>query len=285
MKYKVSEPKTLLAALNELFPDSSNSTLRKLLKNKRVMVGKDIVVNANYLLSEGEEFAIVTPIVKTPLGLSILYQDKDIVVINKPEGMLSVPLDKGEAIHALGVLRKHFDTKEIYVVHRIDRETSGVMIFARNEEAKTYLLEMFKKHDFHRVYLAVAKGNMREESGTWKSRLVELSNLDVVRTEDPTIGQEAITHFRVIRRVEGLTYLELTLETGKKHQIRVHCKDSGHPILGDKRYGAFEVGVRRMMLHAYQLEFIHPFTQKQMSFTARIPGAFDKLVGGLPESK
>ena len=140
---------------------------------------------------------------------------------------------------------------------------------------------MFKKHAFRRVYIAVVKGCVKEDCGTWKSRLVELSNLNVVKTHDPTKGKEAITHFRVIKRIEGLTYLELTLETGKKHQIRVHCKDSGHPILGDKRYGVFQEGISRLMLHAYQLEFIHPFSHKKMSFTASVPGIFDKLVDGI----
>ncbi|MBN2479841.1 MAG: RluA family pseudouridine synthase [Parachlamydiales bacterium] len=278
IKYLVKEPIQLIDALKEVYPDSSTKTIRDMLKNKRVSVDNIISVKANILLNKGQ--LVIVGSIKKPLphGLQIIYDDKEIIIVNKPEVLLSVPLDNGEGTNILNILRRHFDTSEIFAVHRIDKETSGVMIFAKGEKSRRILDEMFKNHDFKRIYLAIVKGYVTKDSGTWKSNLIELKDFQVKSTTRENEGRTAITHFSVIKRSKNFTFLQLELETGRKHQIRIHCKDANHPIVGDKRYGSKSLDpISRICLHAYKLEFIHPFTKKHMSFSAPIPVRFSSL--------
>lgn len=275
--YKISTNATLLDALKKIYPDSSNVTIRNLIKKRRIYVDNILRVNAKEII-EKDQILSIYPIVKTnPYGIKIIFEDEDILVINKPEGLLSVPLDKVETENALSILRRHFGTKNIFVVHRIDKKTSGVMMFAKNQQAIDKLNLMFKNHELKREYLAVVEGNLKENEGIWKSHLVENKEYNVRSVNDENDGKIAITHFSVIRRSKNFTYLRLNLETGRKHQIRVHCRDAGHPILGDKRYSPLSSPISRMCLHACLLEFLHPITGKKMSFSAPIPQTFKKL--------
>ncbi len=277
-KYIVEKPIKVLDALKEMYPDSSNQTLRNLLKHKRISVNSEIIVKANFLLELGSEITIGQQTQSISYGIEILHEDKDILVINKPEVLLSVPLDTKKTSNALDILRNFYNTSQIFAVHRIDKETSGVMIFAKGIRSMHILNRMFKLHDFKRVYLAIVKGYMKEASGTWKSRLIEKKNLDVKSTTNPEEGKDAITHFTVLRRSKNFSYLKLELETGRKHQIRVHCKDARHPILGDKRYSdGSEEANTRICLHASLIEFSHPITQKLMSFSSPLPSRFTKF--------
>jgi tRNA pseudouridine32 synthase/23S rRNA pseudouridine746 synthase/23S rRNA pseudouridine1911/1915/1917 synthase len=214
--------------------------------------------------------------------LKVLYEDRSLVATDKQMGLLSVPLDEGDSKrHALGMLQDHFQTNQIYAVHRIDRETSGCLLFARGKESEWKLKNLFEKHDLKRVYFAIVEGRMKQKGGTWKSRLLELESLQVVESEE---GRDAITHFEVIKHSPKYTYLKLTLETGRKHQIRVHCSSAGHPVLGDARYGCSEDPIRRMCLHAQYLELVHPFTEKLLKITSPLPAAFKKLTTGFSSS-
>jgi tRNA pseudouridine32 synthase/23S rRNA pseudouridine746 synthase/23S rRNA pseudouridine1911/1915/1917 synthase len=172
------------------------------------------------------------------------------------------------------MLRDHFQTEQIFAVHRIDRETSGCLLFARGKEAEGKLKELFEKHALKRVYFAIVEGRMQKKVGTWQSRLLELESLHVVESDT---GREAITHFSVLKHSPKYTYLKLTLETGRKHQIRVHCSAAGYPVLGDTRYGASEDPIRRMCLHARHLELVHPFTGKMLMIESPVPTAFKKI--------
>ncbi|MFA6119180.1 MAG: RluA family pseudouridine synthase [Parachlamydiales bacterium] len=279
LKKEITEQISLLNALKLFYPDSSNKTLRDILNNKRVSVDNVVCYKANLLLNPGQIVSIGPIIKPLSFGLKILFEDKHIVIINKPLVLLSVPTDTNKEANILSILRKYFKTNEIFAVHRIDKETSGVMIFAKGEECQEKLDEMFKNHDFKRVYHAIVQGNVINDEGTWESRLVELGNFQVVSTKNEEEGKLAITHYKVLKRSKNYTYLELTLETGRKHQIRVHCKDFGHPIAGDKRYGTKGCDpISRICLHAYLLEFIHPFTNKKMAFVAQIPSRFEKVI-------
>lgn len=242
-----------------------------------MVVRGDVIVRADFEVEDTESVIVASAKRKSPPGIEILYSDSDIIVINKFEGLLSVPLEKTSSVHALGLLREQFNTKQVFAVHRIDRETSGVMIFARNNKSMAKLLAMFKDHAFTREYLAIVMGRIFKKEGTWKSRLVEKNNFDVVSTQCSSQGKMAVTHYSVIRRSKNFSFLRLRLETGKKHQIRVHCNEAGHPIVGDKRYAPFCNPIFRMCLHANLLEFVHPMTGKKMSFTAPLPRKFSGL--------
>ena len=269
---------TVREALAHLYPDSSRRTLQNWLNSGRFSVGKRLLKRENEQLEEGQVISskenFQAP--KVP-GIKILYEDRYLVAIEKPTGLLSVPLDEGAyARHALGLLRKHLRTDAILAVHRIDRDVSGVLLFAKGKESQEKLKLLFEAHDLHREYFAIVQGRVAQEEGTWESTLTELPNFDVVESTD---GKDAITHYKVVRRSQKYTYLQIVLETGRKHQIRVHCQMAGHPVVGDSRYGATENPIRRLCLHSTKLEFIHPFTKKPLSFSSPIPLSFQTLGG------
>jgi len=280
LKKITSEPITLLDALKQMYPDTSISKLRNFLKNKFVSIDGTIAIKANILLSENQEILVSKKSFtdKIPYGVKILYNDPHLLIISKPEVLLSLPLDKGLAPNALKILQTHFHTKSIFAVHRIDKETSGIMVFAKTLKTKELLNKMFKKHDLKRQYLAIVQGYVKENKGIWKSNLLERNEFEVVESNDSGVGKEAITYFEVIKRTKMFSFLKLTLHTGKKHQIRVHCANFGHPIAGDKRYGNIECDpISRICLHAKILEFVHPITKEKISYSAPVPRHFAKL--------
>jgi 23S rRNA pseudouridine1911/1915/1917 synthase len=278
MKQTIQEEAKLLDILSDLFPDSSKRTLRNMLKARRVKVDGRLVMKADTLISPEQEVSVGRITRKVCAGVGLLYEDQDILVINKAEGLLSVPLDDGNEESLLEILREHYKSQQIYPLHRIDRGTSGVMVFAKGKVCTEKLEKMFREHDFEREYLAVVVGSLREDKGTWTSHLVEDSKHYVSSTKVPREGRLSTTHFTVLRRSRNFSYLRLKLETGRKHQIRVHSKEAGHPVAGDKRYGSPQCDpISRMALHASFLSFLHPITGKKMSFSAPLPGIFARL--------
>jgi len=280
MKFLIPRKMKALEALKILFPSSSRRTLQHWLKGGRFLVDQEPLLRDSEWLEEGqlllsqENFA---PQVKGKM--KILYTDKTFVVIDKPEGLLSVPLDiPSFQKHALGLLREHYRTDQIFAVHRLDRETSGVMLFARGKESQQRFQKLFEQHALRREYFAITEGLLPEDSGTWDCFLTELPNYDVILSSNPEEGERAITHFEVLHRSKKYSYLKLLLETGKKHQIRIHCKTAGCPVLGDRRYGGRENPLHRLALHARLLEFVHPFTGKEQLFTSPLPSSFDKIL-------
>ncbi len=278
MQYKIPKFMPLREALSHLYPDSSRRTLQNWLQAGRFSVDgrrlhrEDTTLLAGQTLSSQETFS--PP--KVP-GVKIIYEDRHLIAIDKPEGLLSVPLDEGTGErNGLGLLREAFQTPSIFAVHRIDRDVSGALLFARGKEAEDRLKILFEKHDLHREYFAIVEGRLKEDKGTWKSRLAELSTYDVIESPD---GRESITHFEVVRRSAKFTYLRIILETGRKHQIRVHCQMAGLPIVGDTRYGAKENPIRRLCLHAHRLELNHPFTGRRLDLSSPVPRSF-KVIGG-----
>ena len=276
MQYAVLETQAALEVLRKLYPDSSRRTLQNWIKAGRFTVNGSPLKREEQVLEKGQQLTSQDTFrpPRVP-GLKILYEDRYLIAIYKPIGLLSVPLDDGASQrHALGLLRQHLGTDQIFAVHRIDRETSGVLLFARGKQSAERLNQMFERHDLKREYFAIVEGRLKEEKGTWECPLLELPNFRVVESID---GKMAITHFEVFRRSTKYTYLKLVLETGKKHQIRVHCQRAGHPVVGDMRYGAKENPLRRLGLHATMLELIHPFTKKRLGFVAPLPNVFNVL--------
>jgi tRNA pseudouridine32 synthase/23S rRNA pseudouridine746 synthase/23S rRNA pseudouridine1911/1915/1917 synthase len=276
MECTVSESVSALELLRTFYPDSSRRTLQNWIRAGRFTVDGSPLKKECEVLREGQVLRSKETIRPPRIpGINILYEDRYLVAIDKPVGLLSVPLDDGASRkHALGLLRQHFDTDNIFAVHRIDRETSGVLLFARGKQSAEKLGEMFEKHALKREYFAIVEGRVKEDRGTWECPLLELPNFRVVPSID---GKMAITHFEVMRRSTKYSYMKFLLETGKKHQIRVHCQKAGHPVVGDERYGSTENPMRRLALHASSLEMIHPFTRKTLSFRAALPKAFKVL--------
>ena len=279
-QFVIPAPMKAIDAARKLYPDSSRRTIQIWIKAGRFMVDGTPLIKENEELKEGQVIrAELSCRAQLIPGLKVIYEDRYLLAIDKPVGLLSVPLDDNQPKRsALSLLRDHFQTDQIFPVHRIDRETSGCLLFARGKESEQRLKLLFEKHDLKREYFAIVDGRVKENSGTWESKLMELESLDVVESTSEE-GRDAITHFSVIHRSPKYTYLKLQLETGRKHQIRVHSSTAGHPVLGDDRYGSNENPIHRLCLHAWSLELVHPFTKKKLSLNAPIPGPFKKLGG------
>lgn len=268
---------TLFEALQKHFPGSSNNSVRLWLKQGRVLVNDQIVKNGEMLISTDVKISLSSRKHRMQANVPIIYEDNHFVVIDKPSGLLSVStaFDKQRTAHAY--LKKYYPSKKVYVVHRLDQETSGIMLFALTEDAFLKFKKMFEVHDIERAYIAVIEGTLKKNAGTWESYLYEDPNYYVHSSLRPSKGQQAITHFKVLARSTNYSKLMLHLETGRKNQIRVHCQQAGHPISGDKKYGGHTNPLGRLCLHACLLAFEHPITRKKMKFESPDPFNFSLL--------
>lgn len=217
-----------------------------------------------------------------PPEITLLHEDDRLLVIIKAAGLLTVSTRKGEneetaQAYLNAYLGAQRGGQRIHVVHRLDRDTSGVLLFAKDLETRDRLKEAFAAHDIDRVYVAIVEGAMEPPEGTIRSVLREDPKTFMVRSIEKGEGKLAITHYRTIARGERYSMLEVTLETGRKNQIRAHLSEAGHPVVGDERYGSTSDPMKRLGLHAKLLGFVHPHTRKKLSFTAPLPGAFTKL--------
>lgn len=278
MRYNVASPDSLLPFLSLCFPTASKTSIRKWVAEGRIVVDGRKIKEVNYPLKKNQQVEIRPKSVFLDEGVELLYSDADFAVVEKPCGLLSVStaFEKGLTVHS--VVKKHFAPKMVHVVHRLDQETSGIMMFALSERGKEKFKEMFAAHTLERQYIAIVEGHLEENQGTWQCYLFEDAKYKVHVTADPKNGELAITHYLEVNRSKKFSKLLLTLETGRKNQIRVHCTKAGHPVIGDKKYGAHYNPIHRLALHACRLAFIHPFTGKAMNFESIPPADFDKLV-------
>ena len=261
-------PMNLLDALAKELPDSSKNTLRSVIQCGRVIVSGHVIKNISTILSSEDTLEVLPRATYLEHNLKVLLSDQDVIVVDKPIGLLSVDDEKGlnPSVHA--ILKRHNPTRRIFPVHRLDRDTSGVLVFACNEEVKEKLKEQFAAHSPKRVYYAVVEGHLEKEQGTIQSFLSEDTNFFVRSGKQ---GKLAITHYEVTRTTKNLSFLRVQLETGRKNQIRVHLSELGHPIVGDRKYGSIRSPLKRLALHAHHLTFFHPGKQKEISFTSPIP--------------
>ena len=249
-----------------------------------------------YALCEGDEVSIIPPPVKeyelTPenIPLEIVYEDNDLLVVNKPKGMVVHPAaghETGTLVHALmyhcgdslsginGVLRPG-------IVHRIDKDTSGLLMVAKNDMAHHGLAGQIKEHSFLRRYETVVTGHLRESSGTVHAPIGRNPNNRLKMAVTPLNSKDAVTHYTVKERLDGFDYVEVTLETGRTHQIRVHMSHIGHPVAGDALYGARAVKeFEGQCLHAKTLGFVHPRTGGYMEFHSDLPPYFEQFLASL----
>ena len=282
MRQTVSEPQALLDALAAMFPDSSKTTLRQLLQTGRVRVNGEIEKNARRALDAGDAIDIAQKSVQValPPGLAILHEDDDLMVVLKSHGLLTVATERERETTTHAYLNNYLKQKgeeRIHVVHRLDRETSGVLVFAKNFETREALKTQFAAHDVDRVYVAIVEGELDPPRGTIESYLRERKDLRMESVKSHPDAKLAITHYRTIQSKAPYSMLEITLETGRKNQIRTHLSEAGHPVIGDRMYGSTVNPIGRLGLHAKLLGFDHPATGKHVVFTAPIPAAFKKL--------
>jgi len=215
-------------------------------------------------------------------GLRILHLDRELIVVEKPSGLFTVGTDRDKTRTAHYFLNDYVrkgnpkSRERVYVVHRLDRETSGLLVFARSEAAKFFLQDHWDEAE--KSYFAVVHGEVSPAEGTIRSALVESSAMRVYSTPDAALGKMAVTDYRVLRSGKGLSLLDIALRTGRKHQIRVHMADLGHPLAGDKRYGRPD-RAPRLALHACSLTIPHPASGKRLNFTSKLPVEFERMLG------
>src|SRR6185295_697985 len=206
-------------------------------------------------------------------------EDDDVLVVDKPAGLLTIATQRERVRTAYARLRVYLQaqSKRLFVVHRLDRLASGLLVFATSPEAKQALQVQFAAHTAERVYVAVVDGRLERPSGSITSRLMDDAPGRVRETRDPTRGRRAATHWRVVRAGRAHTLLEIRLETGRRNQIRVHLAGLGHPIAGDAAYGSRSDPFGRLALHAFRLGFDHPVTGTRLCFESPPPAVFLKF--------
>lgn len=283
--------------LAEACPELSRSHVQKLLKSGQVLVNAGSV-KASYVVSPGDCIEVEVPeaaepeIEAEPMDLDILYEDQDVILVNKPKGMVVHPA-AGHYSHTLvnglmyhckdrlsginGVLRPG-------IVHRIDMDTTGVLIVCKNDMAHNSIAGQLKEHTITRRYQAIVHGVIKEDEGTVDAPIGRHPAERKRMCVNYSNGRSAVTHYRVLKRFEHFTYVECRLETGRTHQIRVHMASLRHPLLGDRVYGPARcpvAGLEGQTLHAGVLGFIHPRTGVYMEFTAPLPSYFEALLSTL----
>lgn len=284
--YQVAEEAALLEFLIGAMPQRKRTAIKNLLSHNQIAVNGIPATQFDMALKAGDEVkANLTREFRVFYNrrLKLVYEDDDIIVVNKGYGLLSMGTDKIKEGTAYSILREYLKWQDprnkLFIVHRLDRDTSGLMVFAKNQEAKDKLQHNWNNMVIARKYLAVVEGRPESEEGEVRSYLAENSRFEVYSTDKPEEGQLAVTRYRTLRSRNGYSLMEVSLDTGRKNQIRVHMKDLGHPIAGDRRYGAKSSPIHRMALHAQTLRFIHPMTRKDMNFSTPVPASFARMVG------
>lgn len=281
--YPVTEETTLLPFLLDTLKGKSRNNVKSLLSRKLVTVDGHPVSRFDTPLAPGQTVSILSvPAPKSDtLPFPILFEDDHLIVVNKPAKLLSVSNEKEKtrtAYHMVTdyVKSQHIDNR-IYVLHRLDRDTSGVLMFARDPETKELFQSRWNEIVTRRGYKALVEGTPRPERDTIRSYLVE-TKTHMIFSGDPGPGaREAITNYEVVRTGGGYSLLDISIDTGRKNQIRVHMKELGCPIAGDKQYGARTNPIGRLCLHANELSFRHPVTGEPVTFVAKTPRDFNRV--------
>jgi len=277
--------------LSKMLEDKSRSFIQNLIEEGNAVINKTSK-KSNYKLKLGDKVELTIPspamldLKPEDIPLNILYEDKDVIVVNKPQGMVVHPASgvyEGTLVNAL--LNHCTDLSGINgvsrpgIVHRIDKDTSGVLVVAKNDFAHNKLAEQLKNHSMKRVYIALAEGIIKEEEGTVNQPLAR-HPVDRIKIAVIKGGREAVTHYKVIKRFKSSSLIECRLETGRTHQIRVHMSFIGHPLVGDPVYGYKKqrFNLNGQMLHAKVLGFVHPVTGEYLEFEAEPPEYFKKII-------
>lgn len=278
----VSEKGALLRLLKENLEDLSLKKIKSFLKYKMVLVDGKVVSNGSIVLYPGSQVRVIFSRKVIDEGeLDIIYEDKDMIAIDKPAGLLSISNNKEKELTAFrkvsDYIKRNHKSAKLFVVHRLDQGTSGVLLFAKNEKTKNVLQKNWNDIVKKREYTAVVEGKM-DKSGTIESYLAMNHFQIVYSTKDRENGWYARTHYRLVKYKNNYSMLKVDIDTGRRNQIRVHMSESGHPVTGDKKYGAKKNPINRLALHAGKLHLIDPRNGKLLKLESNTPFEIEKLV-------
>lgn len=284
-KLVVKEETTILGLLAAC--GYSKTKVKQLLHHRAIAAGRQVLSRPDHLLRAGEEVEIqsaqdMAAVTQKCPGLEILFEDESIIVIDKPAGLLTIASETEKKKTAYYKLTAYLKEREgplrerVFIVHRLDQGTSGLLVFAKDEAAKRTLQENWPAVE--KRYIAVVEGVPREKAGRISNHLIESKALRVYAVSaEHEDGRQAITNYQVVKENEAFAMVEVTLETGRKNQIRVHLADLGHPVAGDRKYGAQTDPCGRMALHASYLAFAHPLGGQRLEFRVKTPAKFERI--------
>ena len=285
-KLTIKEDGTLLAAAAALLPDHKPTKLKSLLRHNQLAINGVPSTQFDMPVSAGDQlwvnFDRSFQIFSHP-RIKLVYEDNDIIVVDKGYGVLSTAAGKPSDDTVYNILKKYArgfsDKANVYVVHRLDRDTSGLMLLTRTKQARDKLISNWNNMVIDRKYIAIVEGKMEQKEGTVKSFLAENPDtFEMYSTDDKKLGRLAVTRYRVVEQGSRFAMVELEIKTGRKNQIRVHMHDLGNPVSGDRKYGGHPSPINRIALHATTLAIVHPITGKAVTFTSPVPDNFLKMI-------
>lgn len=278
-------PDTLLPALIALMPMRKKTTVKDYMKHRQVKINGTVSTQFDFPLKPGDEILVNISREWQEFShprMKIVYEDDYLIVVEKGYGLLSVGTEKVKTETAYSIIKDYLKRKDprnkVFVVHRLDQHTSGLMMFAKTVQAKETMQHNWNNMVLDRRYAAIVEGRPDTDSGVVESYLAENTEHLMYSADGPDHGKLAVTRWQAVRSRNGYTLMDVSLDTGRKNQIRVHMKDLGHPIAGDRRYGARTSPLHRLALHARTLRFIHPVTREDMNFSIPLPPGFTRLV-------
>jgi RluA family pseudouridine synthase len=284
LKLVVEAESSLLEALHQLVPSAPNRTLRQFLQHGQVRVNETICKIPTHRAGVGDVVEILAHGESRPAvsGLRIVLEDQHLLLVEKPDRLLTVATRHEQEKTAYAFLRQYVKERDprqkLFIVHRLDKFASGVLVFAKSEAVQAKLQDLFSRHDIQRKYWAIVGGKVGKDRGTIRSRLAENRANRMHSVDEEGEGKLAVTHYRVLRRFPQVTALEVTLETGRKNQIRAHLAEMGHPIVGDRAYGSTVNPMGRLGLHAFFLGFRHPMLGTRVEHKTQPPPQFSRYL-------
>ena len=285
-KMTIKQDGTILSAASALLHDHNPTKLKSMLRHNQLAVNGVPTSQFDYPVVAGDvlwvNFDRSFQVFSHP-RVKLIYEDSDIIIVDKGYGLLSTAAGRPSNDTVFNIMRsyarKFSDRANVYVVHRLDRDTSGLMLLTRTKQARDRLVDNWNDMVIERKYIAVVEGQLQQPEGTVKSFLAENPDtFEMYSTDDKKIGRFAVTRYQLIKQGKRFAMVELTIKTGRKNQIRVHMHDLGNPVSGDRKYGGHSSPINRIALHATTLTLIHPVTGKQMTFTSPIPDNFHKML-------
>lgn len=299
-KHTVTEASPLLECMVKVFSDTKKSRLKEQLQEGCVFVNGQSITQFNHLLQLGDQLVIdanqkFSLRVEPKFDVKIIFEDEAILVAEKPSGLLTIATEKVQTRTAFFAVNDYLNRqetkklpfnrraggdrirkKQVFIVHRLDKDASGILLFAKSWEAKLFLQDNWDK--FQKQYSAVVEGKPKEPFGKVESYLKENKILRVFSDYPGRDSKHSITHYKTVRSSAHYSLMEVKLETGRKHQIRVHMSDLGCPIIGDSDYGAKTDPIKRLALHAAKLQFVHPVSKRPIQFESPVPPAFHEVL-------
>lgn len=285
-KLTIKEDSTLLAAAAALLPDHKPTKLKSMLRHNQLAINGVPSRQFDQPVSAGDQlwvnFDRSFQVFSHP-RVKLVYEDNDIIVVDKGYGVLSTAAGKPSDDTVYNIVKKYArgfsDKANVYVVHRLDRDTSGLMLLTRTKQARDKLISNWNNMVIERKYIAVVEGKVQQQEGTVKSFLAENPDtFEMYSTEDKKLGRLAVTRYRVVKQGKRFAMVELEIKTGRKNQIRVHMHDLGNPVSGDRKYGGHQSPINRIALHATMLSFLHPISGKVVTFTSPVPDNFNMIL-------